>query len=265
MEASDINMNKAHWNPRVEVHLESDLYNMAAFRNGKSSLNPTELEELKDVVGKRLCHLQCHFGQDSLSWVREGAEVTGLDFSETAIETARQLSKELNLPAQFVCANVLDASKVLRNDFDIVFTSYGTIGWIPDLKPWAEQVYKLLKPGGVFYIVDFHPVVWMFNNDLTEVGYSYFNVERIVEETSGTYADREADLKSTSVSWNHPLSEITSSLISSGLEMKQMHEFGFTWYDVFPDLEPRPEGGFRHKTYGEKLPMMYSFLFQKPA
>jgi SAM-dependent methyltransferase len=260
---TDIARNLNHWNQRVDVHMASKLYNLEDFLAGKSSLNPTELAEIGIVRGKSLCHLQCHFGQDSISWARLGAKVVGLDFSEKAIAEARKLNIQTGTDAEFVCSNVLNAASAINKSFDIVFTSYGTIGWIPDLSIWAEQIYTLLKPGGFFYIVDFHPVVWMHNNDLTEIQYSYFNVQKIEEIETGSYADKNAELTSECVSWNHPISEIVNALINSGLNLDFINEFGFSWYDVFPDMEPRPEGGFQHMRFGEKMPMMYSIKCSK--
>ena len=265
MEQSDFEINKHHWDARVDLHMVSELYNMPGFLKGEISLQPTEIKEVGSVVGKSLCHLQCHIGQDSISWARLGALVTGVDFSPKAISAAKALNNELKMNVRFVESNVIEASSALKGEtFDIVFTSYGTIGWLPDLKVWANEVFSLLKPGGVFYMIDFHPVVWMFNDEITEICYSYSNIERIVEEISGSYADRSADIKTQSVGWNHPISEIIGALNEAGLKMEFMHEFGFSWYNVFADLIPREGGGFKHSKYGEKMPMMYSFKFHKP-
>ncbi|MEX1189258.1 MAG: class I SAM-dependent methyltransferase [Bacteroidia bacterium] len=259
MEESDKEINKQHWEARVLVHMASDMYNMNEFLKGRTSLNSTEIHELGDVTGKKLCHLQCHFGQDSISWARAGASVTGIDFSSEAIKAAQQINNQLKLKVKFIESDVLKAAEAVDEKFDIVFTSYGTIGWLPNLDDWATQVCKLLKPGGVFYMIDFHPVVWMFNDELTEIGYSYFNVEKIIEETCGTYADRNADIKTQSIGWNHSLSEISCALIDAKLRIEFLHEFGFSWYNIFPQLKAREEGGYMHEVYGEKMPMMYSF------
>src|SRR4051812_47286847 len=103
--------NKDAWNKRTLIHKDSSFYNVASFKAGKSSLNKTELEELGDVKGKSLLHLQCHFGMDTLSWAREGAIVTGVDLSDEAIKLAKELSEELNIPAQFVCCNLYNIPK----------------------------------------------------------------------------------------------------------------------------------------------------------
>ena len=130
--------NKATWNEKVKVHSESEMYDMEAFKDGKSSLMKYELEALNDVKGKSLLHLQCHFGLDTLSWSRLGANCVGVDISDEGIKLARELNEELNLNAEFVCCNVLDTSEFITATFDIVFTSYGVIGWLPDLKPWGK-------------------------------------------------------------------------------------------------------------------------------
>jgi len=142
--------NKNLWNQRTDVHKDSSFYNLAGFKNGETVLTPIELKELKDVNGKTMLHLQCHFGMDSLDWARRGADVTGVDLSDTAISEAKKLNDELKLNAKFVCSNVYDLKDQLDEKFDIVFTSYGTIGWLPDLDKWADIVSHYLKPGRLF-------------------------------------------------------------------------------------------------------------------
>jgi len=161
--------NKELWNQRTTVHLDSAFYNLEGFKKGETVLTPIELSELGEVKGKTMLHLQCHFGMDSLDWARRGAGVTGVDLSDTAISEAQKLNAEMGLDASFVCCNVLDTSAHVPGQFDIVFTSYGTIGWLPDLQPWAQVVAEKLKPGGLFYIAEFHPVVWMFDDEFTRI------------------------------------------------------------------------------------------------
>ena len=180
--------NKLSWNKRTAVHKDSAFYDLGSFKKGKTSLNKIELDELGDVKGKSLLHLQCHFGMDTMSWEREGAIVTGVDLSDEAIKLANEIRDELKLNAKFICANIfgLKENKEVLSCYssptgggwvgaDIVFTSYGTIGWLPDLDKWAEIVAHFLKPGGTFYIADFHPVLWMMDENFEQVRYDYFN------------------------------------------------------------------------------------------
>lgn len=140
-------------------------YNVDEFKKGKITLKDIELAELGDVKNKSLLHLQCHFGLDTLSWARLGAEVTGVDFSEEAIEYAKRLSQELDIPARFICSNIYDTIELITDKFDIVFTSYGVLCWLPDLVEWAEIISHFLRCGGIFYIVEFHPVNNIFDNE----------------------------------------------------------------------------------------------------
>lgn len=263
-EVSDyININKQAWNNKTDVHIESEFYDMKGFLEGKSTLNTIELELLGDVSGKKILHLQCHFGQDTMTLARMGATTVGVDLSDKAIQRATEFAQQLNLDATFVCCDVYDAPKHIDEKFDILFTSYGTIGWLPDLEKWANVIAHFLKPNGQFVMADFHPVVWMYDNDFKEVFYSYFNIEPIIEEESGTYAETQADLQTKSVSWNHPVSEILNSLLQSGLELKQFNEYDFSPYNCFNETEEFEPGKFRIKSFGNKIPMVYSILATK--
>jgi 2-polyprenyl-3-methyl-5-hydroxy-6-metoxy-1,4-benzoquinol methylase len=262
-EKAHFDANQALWDAKVPVHLDSSFYDMAAFRAGASSLQAIEREGMGDVAGKSLLHLQCHFGQDTLSWAREGATVTGIDLSTKAIETARSISKELNIPATFVCCNLYDLKEHLSGQFDIVFTSYGTIGWLPDLDRWAEVITHFLRPGGTFYIADFHPYLWMLDDAFKQVQYSYFNVTIIEEITEGSYADRDAPIQGRSFSWNHPLSEVVTALISHGLQIESLQEYDYTPWDCFPGLKKIGDRKWVFEHVESKVPYVYSIRAQK--
>lgn len=250
--------NKKSWNKRTAVHKDSAFYDLDSFKKGKSSLNKIEVEELGDVSGKSLLHLQCHFGMDTMSWARAGASCVGVDLSDEAINLAKEVNAELNLDAEFVCCNVYDLKQHLDKKFDIVFTSYGTIGWLPDLDAWAAIIAHFLKPGGTFYIADFHPALWMMDDDFEQVKYSYFNTEVITEEISGSYSDRNAPIKSIEHGWNHPFSEILNALLTHGLQITLFNEFSYSPYNCFNNLEQGADDMWRIKGMDEKLPMMYS-------
>ncbi len=241
--------NKKTWDKKVGIHATSDFYNLEAFKKGETSLKHYELDALGDVSGKSLLHLQCHFGQDTLSWSRMGAQCTGVDISEKAIELARDLNTELGLDATFVCCNVLDTSVHIKDQFDIVFTSYGVIGWLPDLKPWGNMIAERLKPGGTFYIVEFHPIVWMFDylDDKPIIKYGYHQKEVIYEEYKGTYADPESSMISKEFGWNHGLAEVISSLSEAGLTIEYAREYDASPYEIFPGLIEKEKGMFETK------------------
>ncbi|UUC44330.1 class I SAM-dependent methyltransferase [Flavobacterium cerinum] len=258
-----LDTNKATWNQKVDYHVDSEFYNMEAFLNGQSTLNDIELRLLGDITGKKILHLQCHFGQDTISLSKMGAQVTGMDLSDKAIAKARELATQLNTNTTFVCSDVYDLPNQLQGQFDIVFTSYGTIGWLPDLDKWAKVIQHFLKPGGKFVFVEFHPVVWMFDNHFTKIEYSYFNTETIIETVSGTYADKEAPLKNDSVSWNHPLTEVINSLIKNTLEINTFEEYDYSPYSCFNEVEEFAPNKFRIKHLDNKIPMIYAIVATK--
>ena len=193
-----------------------------------------------------------------MTFARMGANVTGIDLSDKAIEKAKNFASKLNLDSKFVCCDVYDATNHIDEKFDIVFTSYGTIGWLPDLKEWAKVISHFLKPNGVFVMADFHPVIWMYDNDFNEVSYNYFNVEPIFEDESGTYAEKQADITSKSVTWNHPISEILNSLIQNGLELNCFNEYDYSPYNCFNETEEFEPNKFRITKFKNKIPMVYA-------
>ncbi|WP_109299871.1 bifunctional 2-polyprenyl-6-hydroxyphenol methylase/3-demethylubiquinol 3-O-methyltransferase UbiG [Aquimarina sp. AU474] len=249
--------NKQTWDNKVGVHAKSDFYDLDSFKKGETSLKKYELKALGNVSGKSILHLQCHFGQDTLSWSRMGAKCTGVDISENAITLAKELNSELELDANFVCCNVLDTSLYIKNQFDIVFTSYGVIGWLPDLMPWAQMIAERLKPGGVFYIVEFHPIVWMFDylEKTPVIKYGYNQKEVIYEEYEGTYADTNSNMISKEYGWNHGLGEVISSLSKAGLTIESLEEHDASPYEIFPGLIEKEKGMYVTK---DKL---YPLLF----
>lgn len=258
-------INRKQWNERVEPHYTSDFYKVSDFIAGKTSLNDTELELLGNIRGKKLLHLQCHFGLDTLSLARMGAVVTGADLSDKAIEKARELSRQTGIPAEFVCSDLYELPRHLEGSFDIVYTSYGTIGWLPDLDRWAHVIAHFLKPGGLFVFVEFHPVVWMFDDAFETIAYRYFRSEPIVETTQGTYADREAPIQTESVSWNHGLSEVITALQNQGIQLNHFSEYDYANYDCFAHTEEFEPGKFRIRHLGNRIPMMYAIRGIKSA
>lgn len=255
--------NKKLWNKRVTIHVNSSFYDVSSFKAGKTSLNEIELTALGDVKGKSLLHLQCHFGMDTISWAREGAIVTGVDFSEKAISTAKELTKEVKVQANFICSDIYDLPQNLSQQFDIVFTSYGVIGWLPDLNKWASVINHFLKPGGTFFIAEFHPVLWMMDDDFTHLKYSYFNDEVIETLSKGTYGDKQASVLLVEYGWNHSIEEVLDGLLKNNIQITEFKEYPFSPYNCFNNTIQGNDGMYRIKGLENKLPMMYSLKTKK--
>ncbi len=263
--------NRRHWDECVPIHVRSDMYDVASFKAGKSKLKPIELEELGDVRGKTLLHLQCHFGLDTLSWARdEGAIVTGIDFSEPAIEAARALGADCGIDATFLVSNVYELPEKLDGQFDIVFTSYGALNWLPDIERWALVAAHFVKPGGTFYVAEFHPIVGIFDDapDVTDliVRYPYFQPDQPLRwEGFGTYTDRSVKLEhDVTFEWCHPTSEVLTALIDAGLRIDFFHEFPITCHEQLPIMEPIDDQMSRLSKHDGSLPLMYSIRATKP-
>lgn len=257
--------NRAMWNAWAGLHWDSEFYDVAAFKKGQSSLKYVEIEEMGDVAGKRLLHLQCHFGMDTLSWARQGAVVTGVDFSPDAVALAKKLSEEVGIEAEFVCADVLRLPANLENRFDIVFTSYGTIGWFGDLVRWAEGISRCLAPGGVFHMVEFHPFLNMLDDDSDEIAYPYLGEEtphRFV--ANGSYAVSDSTIAHENYQWFHSLSAVVNALVGAGLTLDYLHEFDHMVYNCRPLLLEREPGRNVLKHHPVGCPLMYSLRARKP-
>jgi ubiquinone/menaquinone biosynthesis C-methylase UbiE len=194
-----------------------------------------------------------------LSWAKLGAEVTGVDLSNKAIELAKELCSETGLSANFLCSNIYELPKLLDKKFDILFTSYGAITWLPDLQKWAEIVAYFLKPGGIFYIIEFHPVLFMLDEEGKGLKYSYFHQSEPLEiDNENSYADQTTTFKHRSYEWNHSLSDVINALLKVGLGLEYVHEFPYSAYNCWPFLEELEDGKWVVKGYSTKLPMMFS-------
>ena len=266
--------NRAHWDELAEHHPDTEFYDVEAFLGGESTLRRLEREEL-DVEGERLLHLQCHFGLDTLSWVRnEGvSHATGVDFSPTAIETARELRDRIGLSpdrARFVESDVYELPTNLEDTFDVVFTSYGTIYWLPDLDRWAEVIATHLEPGGTFYIADGHPLGGPFHYESTadelRVAHPYFNTEPTTEEFDGSYAGWDFGLENRrSHGFSHPLGEIVTALVDAGLRIEFLHEHPWSSFQRFEAMEADEDDRWRLPGLEHDLPFTFSLKAKPPT
>jgi len=261
--------NRRLWDEWVDVNSRSDLYRLEEFKKGGSKLAPFIVDEVGDVAGKSLLHLQCHFGMDTLSWARLGAQVTGIDFSPRAVEVARDLAFELGIDGRFIQSNVLEADGVLDERFDVVFTSIGVLGWLPDLPRWGEVVAHFVKPGGFFYICELHPFAQVFDDEVAEpelrFRYPYFTRQEPIEiQTQGSYADLEADVKQpVHYGWVHDMGEIVTVLAQNGLRIEYLHEHPFGIEVQFPFMKKRDDGRFYLPEGMAEIPLLFSLRATK--
>jgi SAM-dependent methyltransferase len=266
-------LNRALWDERVPIHVTGDFYDVEGWLAGREALQPFEIEALGDVSGRTLFHPQCHFGQDTLSWARRGAHVTGLDFSEPAVLAARELAARAGLEATFLHADVYDAVEAVGGrTFDIVYTGQGAINWLPDIQRWADTMAALCRPGGTFYLTEFHPVVSMLSADLPaddahppHLQQNYFG-HYWHEEIAGTYADLSARTEHNET-WERvwTLGEVITAIATAGFHIELMQEHDHTLFPAFPYLEPRDDGTFRMPAGSPSMPMMYSVLATNQA
>jgi 2-polyprenyl-3-methyl-5-hydroxy-6-metoxy-1,4-benzoquinol methylase len=254
--------NLKYWNELVDIHSKSKEYNLEGFIRGESSLHSLELEALGDVSDMSLLHLQCHFGLDTLSWARLGATVTGIDFSEKAIQLARYLAQLLRIPAQFIHCSLYDLPSIHEGEYDIVYTSYGVINWLHDITRWGEIVSRYLKTGGTFFMAEFHPFMYIFEEEGSNLAIKnayWYNPRPTHYESERSYADREMILENRETyAWAHPLSDILDSLIRAGLTIREVKEYPYSVDEIYSNMATSKNGYRRFVRQDYQLPLMFS-------
>jgi SAM-dependent methyltransferase len=274
--------NRSWWDGVVPIHEASRGYDRDGFLRGEKPLCPVERAELGPrVAGKSLLHLQCHFGIDTLNWARLGASVTGLDFSAPAIDAARRLSAESGVPGRFVHANVYDAPAALGQAYDVVYTGIGALNWLPDVRGWARAAAACVKPGGLLYLYEAHPVLWSLEEQredrLLVVGMRYFELpEPTPWEGDATYVDGPKFPRRRNYEWNHGLGEIVTAVVAAGLRIEFVHEHREIPWQALPWMEPcgpgTPGADGRYQSnrmwrlpeaQRDLVPLMYSLLATK--
>jgi SAM-dependent methyltransferase len=258
--------NRAHWDEVTPVHIRS--YGVDRFLAGGRWLPIKILEEVGNVKGSSLLHLQCHFGLDTLAWVRHGAEVTGVDFSPLAINAARELSQRAGLPAAFICSDIYDLLTVLDNHFDIVFTSIGVLCWLKDLDAWAKMIAHFLKPGGFFYVMDGHPLLYTFDEEgqwRFELPYFHNEYPYVWDGQDPDYMDPTYLTQSTTYEWQWSISDIINAVIGAGLALEFFHEFEALADPVYPEMKQREDGLYTVPDMPVPLPILFSLKARKPS
>jgi SAM-dependent methyltransferase len=253
--------NRTLWNELTPVHINS--YPVDEFKNGESTLDPIQLSEVGVVRGKSLLHLQCHFGLDTLSWTREGAAATGVDFSERSIAFANKLKEEVGLQATFICANLYDLCQLLNERFDVVYTSKGVLCWLRDLRAWAQLISDSLKPGGIFYMMEIHPILSTLDDGKRQemkIVYNYFHEATPTKWNGGSpdYSDETYIVENPSYEWQWSLGDVINSLSEAGLRIEFLHEFDRTFYKALPGMRRDDKGWWFLPGYRKKIPLMFT-------
>ena len=261
-----LDSNRQLWNAWTRRHLDSAHHqDVATFRAGGLTVRAIEREALGDVRGRMLLHLQCNMGSDTLSWARLGARVTGIDFSEAAIAQARALASEANLPARFLQSDLyalFDQPAILDERFDIVFTSYGALCWLPDLTRWAEIAARFLRPGGTLLLVETHPFAMMVETaggdglSLRVNGPYFHATEPLAEPIGGNLA--VAGAPGAVYIWRYSLGEVVTALAQAGLRIERLEEYPLAHYQQFPCLIQGEDGWWRWPTPENTLPMLFA-------
>jgi SAM-dependent methyltransferase len=264
--------NRRNWDERVPIHRRdrSGFYAVERFLAGEKHLHAIERLELGDVAGKRLIHLQCHFGLDTLILARHGTIVTGLDFSPAAITEAQLLAAQAGLAAEFVCANVYDARRAVAGEFDIVFTTWGTICWLPDLTGWARTIAALLVPGGYLYFADGHPNMLILEERDGRIVHDApidTPADRpLVVDEAFTYNQDPSPLAAArTYQWIHSLSRIVGALLDAGLTLDFLHEHPVLPWRYFPMCVRGGDGLWRLPDSVPAFPLSLSLRARRPG
>jgi len=266
-----IQSNQVLWDEWADINYRSAQYNVASFVAHPAGFPEGSIVRagVGEVGGKSLLHLQCHFGKDTLRFAVQGAQVTGIDFSERAITYARDLATQMQLPATFIQSDLYNLPNHLSEQFDVVFTSHGVLGWLPDIDQWGAIVAQFLKPGGVFFIVEGHPTMFLFDDETSDlrVKHSYFHSQDpiIVAPHEGTYADPTAHLTHPEYGWQHSLADIVNALLSHGLRLEYLREYPFMSWQGFPALVANEQGHWAMPPDQPQLPLSFAIRAHKPG
>lgn len=265
MSDAEVAANRRAWDARTPAHVASPFYGVESFVAGGCSLHPPELALLPDVVGCDMLHLQCHFGLDTLSWARRGARVTGMDFSSASIDEAKKLQRRSGLDAQFVVGDVTATDwPVFARAYDVVYTSYGVLYWLPDLSAWGDGIARALRPGGRFVLVEFHPALELIFPGKISGSHTYFHRDEPCSEfRQGTYADRDTKNILLQHRWQHSLADVLGSLLCAGLRLEELQEYSTTPCKLYPGLDARGTLGWYASAHPNKLPYTFSVVARK--
>ena len=259
--------NRVLWDEMARVHIWA-YKGVQLLREGKEILDEIELREVGDVKGRRLLHLQCHIGTDTLAWACHGAIVTGVDFSTEAIACAERLRDDLGLEATFLRSNVYDLPSVLSEKFDIVYSSRGVLCWLRDLGEWAAVIARFLAAGGMFYLMESHPILNALEEQspgLLSFAHSYFHIAEATRWEAGEadYADPSHSLEHPSYEWTWTMSDVVNALIRAGLELEFLNEYDRLFFQLFPSMTSEDGLWYKFRQYPGMLPLLFTLRAHK--
>ena len=265
-----IEINRRNWDERATIHARDITgdYMLDRFRAGEDALHAIEAAELGDISGQRVLHLQCHIGRDTLCLARRRAVATGLDFSGTALEVARRLAAETGLEARFVEGTVGDAPRLTPGPFDLVFTTWGTIVWLPDVTIWARVIAAVLAPGGELYFADAHPSFLLFEEEAGRLAPTHdFQTPagRPLERVDATTYTGDPTIMAhqSSRRWIHSLSAILGALIDAGLTITMFREHEVLPWRGLSCLVEASDRLWRLPDGHSRLPLSFSLRAKK--
>jgi SAM-dependent methyltransferase len=269
-------MNRLSWNKATEAHNSHRGDQAAFFRAGGNTLFSEETELLGDIRGLSLLHLQCNGGQDTLSLAQLGAEVTGVDISDTAIDFARRLAADSGVPASFHRADIFDWLTTDEQQYDVVFTSYGALVWLSDLEAWGKGITRVLKPGGRFVLMEFHPMFGVFEEGW-RLTYSYMGGTHIEFGGVGDYVADTADspfgFEAGMTDYRNPhpshefcwgIADIVTPLLNAGLRLCVLREYPYSnGSKRFPDMRRLPGRRYGMPEGMPSIAMMLGIVAEK--
>lgn len=262
--------NKEWWDEVVPVHLRAkEVYKIKELKAGCITLDNTEIKEIGIVKDKTLIHLQCHIGLDTLSWAKLGAQVTGVDMSTQAINSAREIANDTKTSCDFIELDIFDipSSNLFKKQYDIVYTSYGILPWISDIEKWAEILYELTIKGGIFYMIDFHPIIYTIDIDYDytiQIVRDYFHSNNPnIYYNEADYADPNYTSNKSIYTWNWSLGDVITSLSSAGFKINFLHEFNYSKEKVYSNLKKNELGYWYIPGFESKIPLIFSVKASK--
>lgn len=266
--------NRANWDERAPIHLASAFYGLDGTRDSADWFADYEWLDLGDLQDQTLLHLQCHLGTETLALARRGARVTGLDLSGESIRHARRIAADAGLDIEYLEANVYDAvAAVGGRTFDRVYTGKGAVCYLPELAPWATTVADLLAPGGTFYLVEFHPLLYAIGvvpppdgSDALLIRDDYLGGRGAEErDATRTYTDGPPLTDATvAYEWRHDVGSVVTALAGAGLRIERLRESDTLPWPRWSSMVPASEGWFRLPDDAPRIPLLYAVLASKP-